>query len=306
MGVKIGPDIREGGGGGGRGTPPIDRFVSLFAGADVNTESHAEPVIVRIFRFVMLGLLVADVILVWIGIGNWTELTLLSVGVIGLTWAMSNLSPFKTREVGENLYTRAGAMVRALAAFGAPVVAFAVVKIPQIGYRHGAGLVVALLAASTILHAIGKTLDLKAAIWNLAVCAAIAVAINTLPVPPRSSPPPKFDSDIETDVTLKFKLQTAEGKPLDADRVDITCFAILPDTWFTTRPLIRLAVASTAVMSEPEVGLPYSPLGYVIETRDEFARSGMAGFPDVEVKSVYPGESRDVVIKAANKDQTMK
>lgn len=150
--------------------PPIDRIISQFAGADVASERHATPVIVRIFRLVALGLMAADIILVLAGLGHWPELTLLSLGMIGLTWAMSNLSPFKTKPVDDNPFTRAGAMVRTLAAFGAPVVAAAVVNIPQISYRQGAGFLATLLGASAIMLALGKALDIKAALAPYGMC----------------------------------------------------------------------------------------------------------------------------------------
>ena len=196
-----------------------------------------------------------------------------------------NLALFKTKSVEGNLFTRAGAMTRTLAAFGAPVVAAAVVNIPQITYRQGAGFLAVRLSASTIMLALGKAADMKEALANLAVCTAIAVAVYALPAPPRSSPPPKFEQDIQTDVKLKIKLQTGEGKPQRTDRIGYSVFAILPDTWFTARPLFYLGVATTAIEAEPEVELPYSPLGYVIEAHVD-GRTGKPSFAEVEVMKV--------------------
>jgi hypothetical protein len=245
---------------------------------------------------VAFGLMVTAIILSFLGLGAWPELTLLAVAMSGLTWVMSNLSPFKTKPVEGNRFTRAGAVVRTLAAFGAPLVAAVVVNIPQISYRQGATFLAALLGASSIMLALGKALDLKAALANLALCAAIAVAVNALPVPPRSSPPPKFEHDIKTDVKLKIKLQTAKGKRQESAIIGYSCFAIMPNTWFTTRPLVYLTVASTFIKAEPEVELPYSPLGYVIDAHLDSEGISKPGFSEVEVTKVFPGESRDVVV----------
>jgi hypothetical protein len=124
-------------------------------------------------------------------------------------------------------------------------------------------------------------------------------------MPPRSSPPPKFEHDVKTDVKLKIKLQTIEGRRQRTSDIGFSCFAILPNTWFTTRPLVYLTVASTAIEADPEVDLPYSPLGYVIEAHVDDGHIGKPGFAEVEVTRVYPGESRVVVINAATKDQVV-
>lgn len=124
------------------------------------------------------------------------------------------------------------------------------------------------------------------------------MAVYALPVPPRSSAPPNFEHDIETDVKLKIRLQPVEGKTQKSDTIGYSCFAIMPNTWFTTRPLLYLTVASTAIEAEPEVVLPYSPLGYVVKAQLDDGRIDKPGFAEVEVAKVLPGESRDVVIIA--------
>ena len=125
-----------------------------------------------------------------------------------------------------------------------PVVATAVANIPQISYRQGARFLAALLGASAIMLALGKALDLKAALANLAVCVAIVVAVY-LNAPPGSSSSEKFEHDVKTDVKLKISLQTVTGQPKESD-VGYSCFAILPDTWFRTRPLLYLTLATTS------------------------------------------------------------
>ena len=252
-----------------------------------------------IYRLVILGLVTLNVVLVWQGLGSWPELTLLALGLIGLTWVMNKFAPFKPRIVEENLFTRGGTLARRIAAYGAPLVAAAVVNIPQLTFQQGAGFLAALLGASTLLLGLGKALKAAAILANLAVCAAIAVAIYVLPEPPGTSPRPKFEFDAQTDVTFKISLQTFEGDPHRNYDIGFTCFAILPETWFTTRPLVFLTVASTAVEAEPEVKLPFSPLGYVVSAHEDAGRLGAPGFAEVEVTDVFPGESRDVVIQSA-------
>jgi hypothetical protein len=256
----------------------------------------------RKITWVALGLLAADIVLILVGLGGWPELTLLSLGIIGLILATSNLAPFKTKYVESNAFTRAGGRARTLAALSAPVVATAVANIPQISYRQGAGFLVALLGSSAIMLALGKALDLKAALANLAVCVAIVVAVYALNAPPGSSSSEKFEHDVKTDVKLKIRLQTVTGQPKESD-VGYSCFAILPDTWFRTRPLRYLTLATTALEAEPKVELPYSPLGYVIKAHRDDGTIGKPSFAEVEVKKVLPGESRDVVINVGRESQ---
>ena len=54
-----------------------------------STSTHAVSLLEKIISLVMLGLVAAEIYLVWLGLGSWPELTLLSLGMIGLTWAMA-------------------------------------------------------------------------------------------------------------------------------------------------------------------------------------------------------------------------
>jgi hypothetical protein len=245
---------------------------------------------------------VLDAILVWNGFLNWPELTLLSMGMMGLIWALSILSPFSTRIfLEENSFTRAGILLRLLAALLAPVIAAVVVNIPFINYRQGAAILAALLGVSAIMFTLGKSMDIKALLANLAIWMTVTIAVNVMPVPPRSAPPTKFEHNIETDVNLKINLQTYENRS-QKPSILYTCYAILPDTWFTARPRLYLTIASNVIKSEAEVSLPYSPLGYVIEAIQDGESIGKPGLAEVEVRDVYPGESRRVIIKVLKKN----
>jgi hypothetical protein len=253
-----------------------------------------------IYRLLVLGLVTMNVVLVWQGLGSWPEVTLLALGVIGLTWVMSKFAPFKPRIIENNFLTRAGTLARKIAAYGAPVVAAAVVNIPQLTFQQGAGFLATLLGASTIMLALGKAMDATAFLANVAACTALAVAIYVLPEPAGTSPRPSFSHDVQTDVTLRILLQTMEGNPAETFDVGYSCFAIIPDTWFTKRPLVLLTIASTAIDDEPVVEIPFSPLGYVIKAHED-GRLGAPGFAKAEVTDVFPGESRDVVIRTTSR-----
>ena len=201
-----------------------------------------------IYRLIILGLVTLNVVLVWQGLGSWPELALLTLGLIGLTWVISEFAPFKPRIVEDNFLTRAGTLARRIAAYGAPIVAAAVVNIPQLTFQQGAGFLTAMLGASTLLLGLGKALNATALLANVAVCAALAVAIYILPEPPGTSPLPNFEHDVQTDVTLKVMHQTLDGNPQRAYDVGYSCFAIMPRTWFTKRPLVLLTIASNAIV----------------------------------------------------------
>lgn len=266
----------------------------------------SQNIAVLIIMLPFIGLILLDATLIWKGFRNWPELTLLSLGLIGLIFMMSKLSPFKTKPADENKFTIAGTILRVLTAFAAPVVAAVVVNFQFISYRQGAGFLTALLGASVIMYALGKAMDIKALLANLSVCAAIAVGVYALPVPP-SSPQPEFKHDVKTDVKLTFNLQNSDENPPESS-ISYTCFGILPKSWFTTRPLLYLDFTNTYIMDymNPGLKLPYSPLGYVVEAHWVDKRTGKPRFSKAEVTNVFPGESRDVVINTSNTEEVLK
>lgn len=287
------------GGGGGHGPAFVDKLIEKFGGAFVSSDTRYDNHILKALRNTATVLMVADCVLTFVGVFAWPELAFFAIGIIGLAWAMSNFSPFKTKEGAEdNKFTRIGSMAKTYAAVGAPAVAFAVAVFPAITYRLGAGVLDVLLIVGTVILGIGKALDIKAIIASLSLCAVLAVAVIAGPPPGNSGPFLRFEADPATDVKLTFKLERPAGQS-NAPRqiIGYSCFAILPQTWFKERPFVYLNLASTYYDSEPEVELPYSPLGYVIKARVDDVRVDGPVIAEVEVKNVVPLESRDVVIK---------
>jgi len=250
--------------------------------------------VTRIATFSLMGL---DVVLSLYGFSGWPELTLLSLGLIGVMWALNNFKALRPRSTEDNRFTRAGKKTRAIVALGSPVVAALIVYSP-ITYAQGAGFLGLLAGASTVLLALGKALDLKALLAGLAVSAAIFTAAYALPEPPRTTPRRTFEHDIDTDAKLKITLVTPDGQERSADGIGFSCFAILPKTWFTARPLVFVGSAIININGEREADLPYSPLGYVVEAHEDESSIGKPGFAEAEVTGVLPGQTREVRISA--------
>src|ERR1051325_179219 len=224
-----------------------------------------------------------NAVVLYLGVSRFPELTLLAIGVAAIAWAMDHLAAFKPKHAEGNALTRAGKRARSLAAFGALIIGAAVYYIPALPYRGGAGLLAALLGASTVLLALGKAYDIKTLLASLAVCVAVGVGALALPEPPRTKPDLELTLDVETAVTLKIELRRADGQTPYG--VDVDCFALLPRTWFESRRSVYAGRVIHTLDGGFEAELPYDPLGYEVVARSDSRNDGPR-FTSVDVTSV--------------------